>query len=75
MMAAFLDALGIAHEDGLIAQDETPKPDPEKLDDRGRVASRERFPAGTSTLLLDAGAAGSARPGAGWRSGRRNAEA
>jgi hypothetical protein len=31
MMGAFLDALGIPHEDGLIAQDETPKPDPEKL--------------------------------------------
>ena len=32
MMGAFLDALGVAHEDGLI-KDETPKtPDPETLD-------------------------------------------
>src|SRR5436190_1702427 len=30
MMAAFLDALGIAHEDGLI-KDDAVKPDPEKL--------------------------------------------
>src|SRR4029453_6281391 len=30
MMAAFLDALGIAHEDGLI-QEESVKPDPEKI--------------------------------------------
>src|SRR5688572_26683376 len=31
MMAAFLDALDIAHEEGLIAEDATPQPDPEKL--------------------------------------------
>jgi hypothetical protein len=31
MMAAFLDALGIEHENGLIAQDATPAPDVEKL--------------------------------------------
>lgn len=31
MMAAFLDALGIAHEDGLINEDTVPSPDPEKL--------------------------------------------
>ena len=30
MMATFLDTLGLAHEDGLI-QDENAKPDPEKL--------------------------------------------
>ena len=30
MMAAFLDALGIAHEDGLINEDEV-KPDPAKI--------------------------------------------
>ena len=31
MMAAFLDSLGIAHEDGLIADDTVAKPDPAKL--------------------------------------------
>lgn len=31
MMAAFLDGLGIAHEDGLINDENVSKPDPEKL--------------------------------------------
>ena len=31
MMAAFLDALGIAHEDGLISDENLGAPDPEKL--------------------------------------------
>ena len=31
MMAAFLDALGIAHEEGLIADEQVSKPDLEKL--------------------------------------------
>jgi hypothetical protein len=31
MMATFLDALGIAHEDGLISEDTVPTPDPDKL--------------------------------------------
>ena len=31
MMGSFLDALGVTHEDGVIAEDETPKPSPEKL--------------------------------------------
>jgi hypothetical protein len=31
MMAAFLDALDIQHDNGLIAQDAAPKPDAEKL--------------------------------------------
>ena len=31
MMRAFLDALGITHEDGLIADDQIAKPDLEKL--------------------------------------------
>ena len=43
MMAAFLDALGIQHEDGLIAQDETPKPEPEKLA-AAATSLREAFP-------------------------------
>jgi hypothetical protein len=31
MMGAFLDSLGIAHEDGLINEESVSKPDPEKL--------------------------------------------
>ena len=31
MMGAFLDALGIEHDSGLIAQEATPQPDAEKL--------------------------------------------
>lgn len=31
MMAAFLDALGITHEEGLIADEQIAPPDPEKL--------------------------------------------
>ena len=32
MMGAFLDGLGIKHENGLIAEDDVPKPDPAKLE-------------------------------------------
>ena len=32
MMGAFLDGLGITHEDGLIAEDDVPKPEPAKLE-------------------------------------------
>ena len=31
MMAAFLDQLGIAHENGLINEENVPKPDPDKV--------------------------------------------
>jgi hypothetical protein len=31
MIGSFLDALGIAHESGVIAEEETPKPEPEAL--------------------------------------------
>ena len=51
MMAAFLDALGIAHEDGLIKEDEV-KPDPSKL--AGAVAAiGQRFPAEDVDLYLN----------------------
>jgi hypothetical protein len=50
MMGAFLDALGIAHENGLI-QDDGVKPDPEKL--APAVATlKERFPAEDVALYL-----------------------
>ncbi len=51
MMGAFLDALGIAHDNGLI-QDEGVKPDPEKI---GAAVSQitARFPADAVALYLD----------------------
>ena len=51
MMGAFLDALGIAHEQGLIKED-TVKPDPDKV---GPAADtlRTQFPADDVTLYLE----------------------
>ncbi len=50
MMGAFLDALGIAHENGLI-QDDGAKPDPEKI--LGAVATlKEKYPADDVSLYL-----------------------
>jgi hypothetical protein len=50
MMGAFLDALGIAHENGLI-QDDGVKPDPEKI--LPAVATlKEKFPADDVSLYL-----------------------
>jgi len=37
MMASFLDALGIGHEDGLIADEDLKAPPPEKLGDAART--------------------------------------
>jgi hypothetical protein len=51
MMAAFLDALGIAHENGLI-QDDAVKPDPEKVAAAVKTIS-EQFPHENVTLYLD----------------------
>ena len=56
MMGAFLDALGIAHENGLIAEDATPQPDAEKLKSAAATL-RESFSAEEvklyfSTLIL-----------------------
>ncbi|MDQ3211720.1 MAG: hypothetical protein M3Q85_03525 [Acidobacteriota bacterium] len=51
MMGAFLDSLGIAHEDGLISEENVTKPEPEKL----RTAAAElgaRFPAPDVSLYL-----------------------
>lgn len=50
MMGAFLDALGIAHENGLI-QDESVKPDPAKVGPAVAVL-REKFPAEDVSLYL-----------------------
>jgi len=50
MMGAFLDALGIAHENGLI-QDDGVKPDPDKLQP-AVAALNARFPAEDVSLYL-----------------------
>jgi hypothetical protein len=51
MMGAFLDALGIAHENGLIKDDEV-KPDTSKIGSAVAVL-REKFPEGDVSLYLD----------------------
>jgi len=51
MMGAFLDALGIAHENGLIQDDEI-KPDPEKIQPAVQLIS-EKFPKDHVELYLD----------------------
>ena len=51
MMGAFLDALGITHENGLI-QDDNVKPDPDKV---GAAAAQigQQFPAESVSLYLN----------------------
>jgi hypothetical protein len=51
MMAAFLDALGLAHEDGLIQEDSV-QPDAEKLAP-AVAAIREAYPAEDVSLYLN----------------------
>ena len=51
MMAAFLDALGIAHENGLI-QEENVKPDATKIAEAVKKISDE-FPADAVRIYLD----------------------
>ena len=51
MMGAFLDSLGITHEDGLISEENVTKPDPEKL----RTAAKElatKYPQPDVSLYL-----------------------
>lgn len=51
MMSAFLDSLGIAHEEGLITEENVSKPDPEKL----RAAATDlvtKFPPGDVALYF-----------------------
>ena len=51
MMGAFLDALGIAHADGLISDEQVPKPDKQKL--LGAAADlATKFPADDVSLYL-----------------------
>ena len=51
MMAAFLDALGVKHEDGLIAEDEVEPPDPAKLK-AAAAAIAKSFPPEDVSLYL-----------------------
>jgi hypothetical protein len=51
MMAAFLDAVGIAHEDGIISAEEVPAPDPAKLK-AGVKALQDGFPPDEVKLYL-----------------------
>lgn len=51
MMAAFLDALGVTHENGLIQDDEV-KPAPEKIGPAVQLIS-EQYPAEHVSLYLD----------------------
>jgi hypothetical protein len=51
MMGTFLDSLGIVHEDGLISEENTTKPEPEKL----RAAAEElatKYPQPDVSLYL-----------------------
>jgi hypothetical protein len=41
MMARFLDALGIAHEEGLISEEEVARPDHARLEDAARTLRQE----------------------------------
>jgi hypothetical protein len=51
MMGAFLDALGIAHENGLIKED-APKPDAAKLAPAAEKISKQ-FPSDDVRLYFD----------------------
>ena len=51
MMGAFLDALGVSHEDGLINDEEMEAPPAERLDEAVR-ALNARFPADEVALYL-----------------------
>ena len=51
MMGSFLDALGVAHEGGVIAEDETPSPTPEKLQEAA-AAIGKAYPAEDVSLYL-----------------------
>ena len=51
MMGAFLDALGIAHEEGLISEEDVQPPDPEKLKAAAKTLAAS-FPAEDVTVYL-----------------------
>lgn len=51
MMASFLDALGIPHENGLIADGDLPAPSPERLSEAARTLAAS-YPADDVALYL-----------------------
>jgi len=51
MMGAFLDLAGIAHEDGLITEENIPKPDADKVKAAGKALA-EKYPADDVSLYL-----------------------
>ena len=51
MMGAFLEALGIKHEDGLIAEEEVTPPTPDALQQAARTIAAS-YPAGDVSLYL-----------------------
>ena len=51
MMGAFLDLLGIAHENGLISEENLPKPDEAKVKQAARDLA-EKYPAEDVSLYL-----------------------
>ena len=51
MMAAFLDLLGIAHENGLISEENVAKPDPAKVKEAARQLA-STYPADEVSLYL-----------------------
>ena len=51
MMGAFLDLAGIAHEDGLITEENLPKPDTDKVQAAAKALA-EKFPADEVSLYL-----------------------
>lgn len=51
MMAAFLDLLGVTHENGLIADDAMPKPEAAKLSEAAKALA-EKFPPEAVTLYF-----------------------
>jgi hypothetical protein len=51
MMGAFLDLAGIAHEDGLITEENVPKPDTDKVQAAAKALA-EKFPADEVSLYL-----------------------
>jgi len=51
MMSAFLDLLGIAHEDGLITEENVPKPDPAKVQQAAKDLAAKFPPEDVSVYL------------------------
>jgi hypothetical protein len=51
MMGAFLDALGIAHEEGIITEDEVKPPSPDALGNAAKTLAAS-YPAADVSLYL-----------------------